>query len=277
MTKNWFFCAVLFFLFHNAEAVDDGLDDLLNHDSGNSRVFFKIDQGFRSGRFLDQRMSNLHYSGPGAVINFSRYAYRKDYNSELSFARFYFNPSLPRHKNTIVYNAGGGIRYLHLNRVSPVGPFQVHVGGEVNFSADARYAPRLANSFLFADFIANIRPKAEFSTTHFFLWKDWDIDLSLAWGLGGYALSLPRYGVSYRLADDGGVALQGYKGQILHPANYLNLTTSLFIRESFGGAGNPNWFRAGYIWEYSSVKTPHDLYFQNAAHKFVLELYFRVN
>lgn len=239
-------------------------------------IYYKNDQGFTWGILMDQRMSNLHYEGPGGIINLGRRVHRSTYISEWSFARIQFNYSRPAHKNTIVANPGGGLRYLHLRKVNTPDNYEIFAGGEANLFGNFRIADRLGNSFLFADFIAELRPQAGFNFGSRFLWRDWNIELSLAASLGGYAMRIPEYGVSFELDEDGGIKIQGFEQVILTPFNYSHVTTGIFVRESFSDKSNPNWFRIGYIWDYYTMAGEHSLNMNNTQHQLVLELYFKV-
>lgn len=240
-------------------------------------IYYKSDQGFTWGVLLDQRMSNLHYTGPGGMINFGRRAHTSSYIAEWNFARIQYNYSRPAHKNTIVENPGAGLRFLHLRKLESSGRHDIYAGGQVNVFGNFRMAARLANSFFYADMVAELRPQADVSLGSFFLWRDWNVELSIAAGLIGYTVRMPEYGVSFELDSDGGASIQGYENLLLLPHNYTHLTTGVFIRESFGGYSNPNWFRIGYIWDYYTMAGRHNLNMNNALHQLVLELYFKVN
>ncbi len=239
-------------------------------------VYFKIDQGFTTNRILDQKMSNLHYTGYGGILNFGRRVNREDYIAEWSFIRAQFNYSKPLHGATQVYNPSLGLRYIHLRNMDFLGVFDIHAGLQANIFTDMRIAPRLGNSFLFADIIGEVRPQADLSTS-FHLLREWNMDFSLSATLIGYGLRIPEYGVIYHLGVDGGIAIQGYENHILTPSNFGHFSTGVFFNESIGDAANPNWFRIGYIWDYYSMRGNHDLNVNNAVHQLVLELYFRVN
>jgi hypothetical protein len=239
-------------------------------------IYYKNDQGASWGVVMDQRMSNLHYGGPGGVLNFGRRAHRPSYIAEWSFARLQYNYLRPVHKSTIAVNPGAGMRYLHLRKLFTPGGQGFYAGGQVNVSGNMRFAPRLGNSFMYGDFIGELRPQAELGFNRRFLWRDWNIELSLATSLIGYAVRVPEYGTSYALADGGGTSLNGYEKRFLMPYNYAHITTGIFLRERFRGLNNPNWFRVGYIWDYNTMKGSHDLNMSTALHQLVLELYFRV-
>ena len=241
------------------------------------QVFLKIDQGFSMNRILDKKMSNLHYYGPGGVLNFGRRVHEKNYTAEWNFARLQFHYSKPAHESTIVYNPAYGLRYMHLRKPGARSFFDIELGGQADLFVNARVAPRLGNSFLFADLIGKIGPRVDLSTSSRFLWREWNVDLSMSAALFGYAFRMPEYGVSFKLSEDGGVKVQGYESQALHPLNYGHFTTGLFIRESFGRRDNPNWFRLGYVWDYYTLGGRHGLNVNHASHQFVLELYFKVN
>jgi hypothetical protein len=239
-------------------------------------VYYKNDIGISMVVLMDQRMSNLHYTGPGAILNFGRYALRQEYITEWSFGRFQYNSARPGHQNTKVENPGAGIRYMYLRRFNTPRSHSIYAGGQVNVFGNMRIAPRLGNSYLHADLIAEIRPQADLYFDRRFLWREWNIDLSMALSLGGYTVRVPEYGVSYELSDDGGVKLQGFENKLLTPFNYGHVTTGIFIREFFRGESNPNWLRIGYIWDYYSMRGNHSLNMNNALHQVVLEVYFMV-
>lgn len=250
-----------------------------NDDSGRKvehGIYYKNDQGFTWGILLDQRMSNLHYEGPGGVINFGRRAHRPSYIAEWNFARLRFNYSRPKHKSTIVENPGAGIRYVHLRRISTPDNYDVYLGAQANVFGNIRIAQRLGNSFLFADMIGELRPQADLFLSKRFFWRDWNIEFTMAASLAGYTFRIPEYGVSFELDEDGGVKIQGFESGILLPYNYNHFTTGVFIRESFPGKSNPNWFRIGYAWDYYTLKGNHNLNMHNTLHQIVVELYFRV-
>lgn len=253
-----------------------GADDENNRKNVGSGIYYKIDQGFTWGIVKDQRMSNLNYEGPGGIINFGRRAHWPSYISEWSFARLQYNYTRPAHKNTVVENPGIGLRYLQLRELYTPESHSIYAGAQVNVFGNFRLAPRLGNSYLFADMIAEIRPQGEVHFGSRFLWRDWNVELSMAASLLGYTVRIPEYGVSYELGGDGSVNTQGFEQGFLMPHNYAHLTTGVFIRESFGGVNNPNWFRIGYIWDYYTMAGEHNLNMNNARHQLVLELYFRV-
>lgn len=175
-------------------------------------------------------------------------------------------------------NPSFGFRYMHLRKLlTDSHRWQVEVGGQADVFANLRWAPRLGNSFLFIDFVGVIRPRTDASLRFDLFRRSWDLDMHAAISLGGYALRMPEYGVSYQLSDDGGVRIQGHETQWLHPFNYWHGTTGLFYRGAFGGEANPNWYRIGYIWDYYSLGGQYGLSANHATHQFVLELYFKVN
>ncbi|MFO7923253.1 MAG: hypothetical protein R6U58_06135 [Bacteroidales bacterium] len=239
-------------------------------------VYYKIDQGASWGVLMDQRMSNLHYEGPGGILNFGRRAHRPSYISEWSFARLRYNYSKPAHKSTVVENPEAGLRYFYLRKLLTPRSYAVYAGGEVNVFGNFRMAQRLGNSYLHADMIGEIRPRGDLNFSSRFLWRDWYIELSAAASLIGYTVRVPEYGVSFELKEDGGVKTQGFEQQLLMPHNYAHVTTGIFIRESFRGESNPNWFRIGYVWDYYTMRGKHNLNVSNAVQQLVLELYFRV-
>ncbi len=239
-------------------------------------VYYKIDQGASWGVLMDRRMSNLHYQGPGGILNFGRRAHRQSYISEWSFARLQYNYSKPSHKSTVVENPAAGFRYLYMRKLQTPERYDIFIGGQVNVFGNFRLAGRLGNSYLFADMIGELRPQAKLLFPSRFLWRDWNIDMSASASLAGYTVRIPEYGVSFELGEDGGVRIQGFEQQLLMPYNYGHITTGIFIREKFRGENNPNWFRVGYVWDYYTMSGKHNLNVSNALHQLVLELYFRV-
>ncbi len=261
---------------NNQEAIADDKNAGANKEASLKEVFFKVDQGATAGRILDKKMSNLHYSGFGMVLNFGRRKHTNHYISEWEFLGTHFNYSKPVHKNTKVFNPAFNLKYMHLRDIDSLGIFDVYAGLQANFFGDIRIAPRLSNSSVYADIIGELRPQADMSTS-FHLFRNWNIDISLATTIFGYGLRIPEYGTTLRLTNDGGVTLQGMDNHFLFPFNYRHTTTGLFFRESFGDDRNPNWYRVGYIWDYYTLagKNDHNVY--NAIHKLVLELYFKTN
>ncbi len=239
-------------------------------------IYYRMDQGATWGTLMDQRMSNLHYQGPGGVLNFGRRAQSYSYITEWSFARLQYNFSKPAHLSTIVENPGAGIRYLYLRKLYTPSRYSFWAGAQVNVFGNFRLAGRLGNSYLYGDLIGELRPQADFGFGSRFFWRDWNIEFSAAASLMGYTVRIPEYGVSFELKEDGGVKLQGFEKQLLTPFNYAHITTGVFIKESFRGESNPNWFRVGYVWDYYTMKGKHNLNMHNALHQLVLELYFRV-
>ena len=240
------------------------------------RVYYKIDQGFSTGRLSDRKMSNLHYTGPGGFINFGRRVNTPNYISEWNFLRVNFNYMKPEHGGTDVYKPSIGLRYIHLRKLNDLGAFRVHAGVQTNLFADIRIAPRLGNSYLFADIVAEVRPQGKLSTG-FHLLRQWNMDFSLSATLLGLGVRFPEYGTSFRVSQDGGAAFSRSEAQILKPSNFGHFTTGIFFSESFGDASNPNRFRIGYIWDYYTMKSRYDLNVNNAIHQIVLEFYFKVN
>ena len=238
-------------------------------------VFFITSQGFTLNRLLDQKMSNLHYTGPGFVLNFGRRAHGHGYISEWNFVSAEFSLLKPVHKSTEVQQAGIGFNYQYLHQLSPVGIFDIWAGAQANIFASIRMAPRLGNSYMYADVIGELRPQAAMSTS-FVLFRTWNMDAKFAATILGYGLRFPEYGTIYRIGEDGGISLQEHESQVLQPFNFGHFTTGIFFRESFGGQDNPNWFRIGYIWDFYSMSGKHELNINKASHQLVLELYFRV-
>jgi hypothetical protein len=241
-----------------------------------SGIYYTVDQGVTWGILKDQRMSNLIYQGPGAVLNFGRRAQWSSFISEWHVVRLQYNNSRPSHANTIVANPGVGFRYLQLRRLYTPGTHDIYAGAQALVTGNFRIAPRLGNSYLFADMIAEVRPHAELYFQSRFLWRDWNLEFSFAASMLGYTVRIPEYGVSFELDEHGGTRIQGYEQQWLTPLNYARVSTGIFIRESFTGSNNSNWFRVGYVWDYSTMAGAHNLNLNNALHQLVLELYFRV-
>ncbi len=251
-------------------------DDADLHDVSYKHVYYKIDHGLSTGIVLDQKMSTLHYTGPGALLNFGRRVYTPDYIAEWNFLRVNFGYLEPEHKATQVYKPSLGISYFHLRNLNTQGVISVHAGLQANLFADVRIAPRLGNSYLFADIIGEIRPQCKLSTS-FHVLRQWNVDFSLSATLMGVGVRYPEYGTSFILSGDGGVAFQPGETHILKPSNYGHFTTGIFLHESFGDPSNPNNYRIGYIWDYYSMKGNHNLNVNNAVHQLVLEFYFKVN
>ncbi len=241
------------------------------------QVYFKIDQGFSYGRFLDQRMSNLHYTGPGGILAFGRHARQDHQIVEWSFARLGYHYARPRHEGTIVNNPAIGVRYMHLWALDSRGAVDFFIGGQANVFGNVRLAPSLGNSFLFSDFVGSVHPQVYAEYVPFFFNRQWHFDFSLSAGLLGYGVRLPEYGTTFQLADDGGSRMLDTERMILRPGNHAHLVTGVFIRESFGGPHNPNHFRIGYVWDYYRISGSHGLNVYNASHQLVLELFFMVN
>ncbi len=239
-------------------------------------VYYRIDQGATWGILSDQRMSNLHYQGPGGVLNFGRRSQSYSYITEWSFARLHYNYSRPVHLSTVVENPVAGIRYSYLRKLYTPDSYNIWAGAHINVFGNFRMAGRLGNSYLYGDLVGELRPQAEFGFHRRFFRRDWKIELSAEASLIGYTVRIPEYGVSFELSEDGGVKIQGFENMVLTPFNYAHVTTGLFIKESFRGESNPNWFRIGYVWDYYTMKGKHNLNMHNALHQLVLELYFRI-
>ncbi len=240
-------------------------------------TYLKIDQGFSKGLLFDQKMSNLYYGGPGGILSFALHRRAPSHISEWHFARGTFQYSRPRHKNSLVYNFSGGVKYVHLRRLEPRGSFRFHVGGQAGLKGDFRIIPAMGNSFLFANALASLQPRADISYALFLFDREWNFDFSLAATLVGYNLGFPEYGSSYRIGQDGGSTLQNLERFLTHPGNTAQISSGLFYRHSFGGEHNPNWFRIGYHWDYFRLDGREELRLYNVRHQFVLELYFLLN
>lgn len=239
--------------------------------------YFKIEQGFSYGRILDQRMSNLHYTGPGGMLAFGRHARQDHQITEWNFARFVYHNAGPGHEGTLVNNLALGVRYMHLWALGSRGAFDFFLGGQANVFGDVRIAPSLGNSFLFSDLVGSVHPHACAEYAPYFFNRPWRFDFSLSIGLLGYGIRLPEYGSTFQLSGDGGSRMLNNERMILRPGNHAHFITGVFIRESFGGAHNPNFFRVGYVWDYYRIRGSHGLNVYNASHQFVLELFFMVN
>ncbi len=240
-------------------------------------VYFKIEQGATFGRMLDQRMSNLHYSGPGGMLAFSRHMRSANRISEITFARGRFHYIKPAHAGTYVYNPALGISYMQLRRLTTDARLDFFLGGKTELFGNMSIAPSLGNSFLYADLIFAIHPQARAEYATHFLGREWQFDYSLSFALLGYGMRLPEYGASFQITEDGGSSITKTKSGGLHPGNYGHITTGIFLREAIGGDHNPNWFRIGYVWDYFRISGKHDLNTHHASHQLVLELYFMIN
>ncbi len=240
-------------------------------------VFLKIEQGVTFGRVLDQRMSNLHYEGPGGMLAFSRHVQSAHHIAEIGFARASFHYLKPGHEGTIVSNPGFGIRYMQLRRVHLDARPDLFLGARADAYGNARIAPSLGNSFLYSDFVLSLQPKARVEHVMHFLDRDWQFDFSLAFALLGYGVRIPEYGATFQVSEDGGSTLTNTDAFLLHPGNHAQITTGVFLRQSIGGEHNPNWLRVGYAWDYYRISGKYDLDAFHASHQLVLELYFMMN
>ncbi len=240
-------------------------------------TYLKIDQGFSKGLLFDQKMSNLHYSGPGGVLSFALHRRTPSHISEWHFARGTFHYSRPHHENSLVYNFSGGTRYVHLRRLDPRGPFRFYAGAQADLTADFRIIPAMGNSFLFANAVGSLQPRMDISYPLLLFNRELHFDFSLAASLIGYNLGFPGYGTSYRIGEDGGSTLQNLESFLTHPGNTAQISSGIFYRHSFGNEYNPNWCRIGYNWDYLRMDGNHDLRLYNVRHQFVLELYFLLN
>lgn len=239
-------------------------------------LHFKTAQGVTFNRILDQKMSNLHYTGPGFVLGLGLRHQTPRYYSELALMHFELSSLLPSHQSTNVVQPVAGVHFEHLRNYGRFQGFNLSAGLKAHFFGDFRIAPELGNSYLYMDAIGKISPAANFTRNIFFL-REWEVEIGLSAALTGYGLRFPQYGTSYRLDDDGGISLQDAEGHFLHPFNYQHFTTRLFLNESIGGPLNPNWLRIGYIWDYYSLSGKNGLSVYNASHHLVLELYFKIN
>ncbi len=240
-------------------------------------VFFKIDQGVSFNRLLDQRMSNLHYSGPGAVLAFSRNVLSPGYISEINFASIGFHYTKPGHGGTQIYNPAFGIGYMYLHSMNTGSNVGLYLGGRADAFGNLRIVPSLGNSFLFTDFVAEIKPEARLELSPYLLNRYWNIDLSMSAALAGFSLRHPEYATVYQIDSEGGVNMFENESLLLYPGNYAHLNTGIFLRGSLGGQYNPNGYRIGYSWDYYRISGRHNLTVNNTSHSLVLELYFMVN
>lgn len=248
------------------------LDDMPAND-----VYLKIGQGVSFGRLLDQRMSNLHYTGPGLALSFSRYAENDRYISELIFAGIGFQLLQPRHEGTTVNNPSVGIRYSHLRKLNASSFADYRLGGQVEVFSDIRIAPALSNSFLYADFIGALQPRVDVAYTLYLFDLELSFDFSLAFGILGFGMRIPEYGASYQLGSSGSEVLTNSIQMLLHPGNYRHLVTGIHYNKNLGRSDNPNRLRIGYIWDYSHIRGAHNLSLYNTSHQLRLELLFLVN
>jgi len=240
-------------------------------------VFFKIEQGLTFGRILDQRMSNLHYSGPGGMLAFSRKVVHADRISEIGFGRASFHYAKPAHDGTIVYNPGLGFRYMQLRKMGVDARPDFYFGIKADLFGNARIAPALGNSFLYADIAFALQPKLRIEYPVFFLNRDWQFDGMLSFALFGYGMRIPEYATSFQVSEDGGSVLTRASSTGLHPGNFAHVNTGIFLREPIGGDHNPNWLRIGYVWDYYRISGDHDLNTFHASHQLMLELHFMMN
>ncbi len=240
-------------------------------------VYFKIDQGFSFARILDQRMSNLHYSGPGVVLGFARHVRTPGRIEEWGFARLGFHTARPAHEGTSVYNPALGVRFMHLRAVGTPSLFYVYLGGQADVFANARIAPDLGNSFLFSDFVGEVKPRVNVTYGPHFFNRQWYFDFHISLGMLGYSVRLPEYGATFQVSDDGGSEIMTHERMVLHPGNFVHLGSGIFLRDALGGVYNPNRFRIGYHWDYYRISGSHGLNLYNASHQIVLEFYFLFN
>ncbi|HHN48593.1 MAG TPA: hypothetical protein ENN08_06665 [Bacteroidales bacterium] len=243
--------------------------------AGERMVFFKTDQGFTLNRLLDQKMSDLLYTGLGFALNFGLRAQGQSYISEWNFVSAEFRLLSPAHKSTEVQQPGIGFSYKYLRQLSPVGIFDIWAGAQARVFTSIRLAPRLGNLSMYADIIAALRPQAALSTS-FNLFRTWQMDADFSATILGYGLRFPEYGTIYRIGGDGGISQQEHESQMLHPMNFGHFTAGIFFGETFGGENNPNWFRIGYIWDFYSMSGKHQLNVHKASRQLLPELYFRI-
>lgn len=240
-------------------------------------VYFKIDQGVSFNRLLDQRMSNLHYSGPGAMLAFSRSVLSPGYISEINFASIGFHYTKPGHGGTTVYNPAFGFGYMYLQKINTRSNFGLYIGGRADAFGNVRIVPSLGNSFLFTDFVSEIMPSARLELFPYLMQRHWNIDISFSASIAGFSLRHPEFGTIYQIDSEGGVNMLENETRLLYPGNYAHLNTGVFLRGSLGGQYNPNGYRLGYSWDYYRIRGNHGLTVYNAVHGIILELYFMVN
>lgn len=265
----------------NSMATQYGQDGQLppTHLAGipDRQVFFKIEQGLVFSRLLDQRMSNLHYTGPGLSLAFSRYVISPEHHSALSFARIGFQYAQPAHEGTQVYNPAFGIRYMHMRKMKGSWPFTLHLGGQADVFANIRIIPALSNSSMFSDVVMEVQPRGQIEIVPYLFDREWPIDFSLSFSLLAYGLQLPEYATIFQIGEDGSSRMNDADILLLHPGNYAHLVSGIFWHDSFGGERNPNRFRLGYVWDYYRINGSHGLRVYNASHRLVLQLFFQVN
>ncbi len=240
-------------------------------------VYFRIDQGFSYGRMLDQRMSNLHYTGPGGVLSFARHVRAGNYISEIRFAQVAFHFAQPVHEGTMVYNPVVGAGYMRLQALQTRSAVDLHVGGQAELYGNMRMASSMGNSFLFSDISGQLKASGQASYGLFLFDRLWQFEFTLSAALAGYGIRLPEYGVNYHVADHGGAYMFNRESLVLHPGNYAHFCTGIYYKGSLGRQHNPNRFRIGYAWDYYSIKGSHDLNVYHASHQLVLAFYFLMN
>lgn len=239
-------------------------------------VYFRIDQGGAYGRLLDQRMSNLHYTGPGGVLGFARHVRQPGKITEWG-AIAVFHYMHPAHKGTTVYNPVAALYTDYLRQLYTRNTPYVFAGFRTEGSVNMRYAPALGNSFLFLDLTGLLQPLLHVEYDPYFLERDWHFDLQVSFSILGYGIRIPEYGVTFQLAEDGGTRIMDGERGLLHPGNHFQMKSGLFYRHSIGGLHNPNWLRFGYVWDYARLNDKHTLNTYNASHRILLQLFFMMN
>lgn len=237
-------------------------------------VYFNVGQGATFSRVLDKKMSNLHYSGGGAVLSFGRFSETQSFLSEWNFLTSQVNYLTPQHKATDVIQPYFGFGYTHLRNFRRTDNSLFQVGLQANLFVDMRIASRLGNSFLHMETVNEIRPKIKYAYNFYFL-REWNLSFSMSFTLLGVGVRAPEYGSIFKLYEDGSSTIQNIEEMNLNPLNFRHLTTKIYLIESFRGESNPNGFKIGYIWDYYSYDNVHDLNVQNATHGLVFEYYFK--
>ncbi len=240
-------------------------------------VYFRIDQGFSYGRMLDQRMSNLHYAGPGGGLSFARHVRTGNYISEIRFAQVAFHFAQPVHEGTMVYNPVLGAGYTRLQALRTRSAVDLYVGGQAELYGNTRIAASMSNSFLFSDLSGQLKASGQASYGLYLFDRLWQFEFTFAAALAGYGIRLPEYGVNYHLAEHGGTYMLNSENLVLHPGNYAHFCTGIYYKGSLGRQHNPNRFRIGYAWDYYRIKGSHDLNVYHASHQLVLAFYFLMN
>lgn len=238
--------------------------------------YFNVDQGVTYSRVSDQNMSKIHYSGFGLEINFRRFVETHNFISELGYLNSSFNYMTPAHNSTEVLQPRFGFSYSHLRKTDYSEQLNLLFGGEAVVFADFRIIPVLSNSFLYADFISALRPKAMIKSS-FNLFREWNYSFSGAFSLLGYGLRIPEYGPVFKLSDDGGMEQQAIETIFLSLANYRHIATELALHESFGDDNNPNKYKISYMWDFYVLENSFSRKTYNAMHRLAFTFYLKTN